>query len=240
MHAITQARKRGHSDIVSLLAAGGAALNPCSDEEKIHSDTTEQLQMSKSITVTRYRGGGSMLPDYTLVFRDFNTFVADVKLCCGCFYFEVEIISMETSSDHDFDDYVQFGCCTEGFEMKPVDQYNVEGVGDDASSWAVDGCRQMKWHLGDQEAFTSRWTSGDTIGFMLDMRVAGAAVMSINVNGNSDAPNGVAFTGIDAPYLCPALTGYGRFRLNFGDRPFAHKPSDINFTSVHAFHLRGL
>lgn len=239
VHAIIQARNRGHSEIVSFLTAGGAASHPGDDEEKMHSDTTARIEMSKMISITRHRGGGCMLPDYTLVFRDFNTFVADVKLCCGCFYFEVEIIQMESSAYVEFDDIVQFGCCTDGFEKKPADE-NCEGVGDDAWSWAVDGCRQLKWHVGEQGAFSSRWLNGDIIGFLLDMRIAAAAVMSINVNGSFDAPNGVAFSDIDAPYLSPAFTGYGRFRINLGDRPFAHEPSDANVTSVHAFHLQKL
>ena len=67
---------------------------------------------------------------------------------------------------------------------------------------------------------------------------AGAAALSVSVNGNFSAPNGPAFTAIEAPYLSPALTGLcGRYRLNFGDRPFAHSPPDNEeFVSVDDFH----
>ena len=240
MHAITQALKRGHSDIVSLLSAAGAALNPCEAEEKTHCDSAEQMKIAANIVVTRHRGEGCVQPEYTLVFRDFNTFVADVKLRGGCFYFEVEILAMENSfEDLGFDDIVQFGVCTDGFEASDANS-NSEGAGDDAWSWAVDGCRQTKWHLGAQGAFSSRWVTGDVIGFVLDMRVAAAAVMNISVNGSFAAPNGVAFSDVDAPYLSPAFSGYGRFRLNFGLRPFAHPPLDATVTSVHAFHLQNL
>ena len=233
---ITQAHNRGHSDIVSALAAGGAVLQPSDFDDKTHAETTAQLQMSNSIMVTRHQGGGYVLPDYTLTFRDFNTFVVDVRLCRGFFYFEVRVLEIESSSnDPEFDDIVQFGYCTDGFQKNPADQHNHEGVGDDASSWAVDGCRQRKWHRGEHHPFSSRWVNGDVIGFLLDMQIAGSAVMSISVNGVFDSPNGVAFSDIDAPYLSPAFTGDGRFRLNFGDRPFAHQPPDANVTSVHAF-----
>jgi hypothetical protein len=241
VYVMTQALKRGDDEIVSLLSAAGASLQPLEREEKIHADSTAEMQASKSILISRHRGGGFALPDYSLTFRDFNTFVADVKLCCGCFYFEVEIIRMECSfEDLQFDDLVQFGCCTDGFEMKSADHSNFEGVGDDAFSWAVDGCRQTKWHLGEQGAFSCRWKAGDVIGFLLDMRVVGSSVMSISVNGSFDAPNGAAFSDINAPYLSPAFSGYGCFRLNFGDRPFAHGPMDAIVTSVSAFHTQTL
>ena len=228
---ITQAHIRGHSNIVSALAAAGAVLHPSDFDDKTYSETTAQMQMSKSIIVNRHQGGGYVLPEYNLTFRDFNTFVADVRLCCGFFYFEVHVLEIESSSnDPEFDDIVQFGYCTDGFQKK-----DHEGVGDDASSWAVDGCRQRKWHRGVHHPFSSRWVIGDVIGFLLDMQIAGSAVMSISVNGVFDSPNGVAFSDIDAPYLSPAFTGDGRFRLNFGDRPFAHQPPDANVTSVHAF-----
>ena len=237
VHVMSQALKRGDAEIVSILSAAGAALHPLEYEEKIHADSTAQLQASKSIVVSRHRGGGCALPDYSLTFRDFNTFVADVKLSHGCFYFEVEIIRMECCFDDlQFGDYVQFGCCTDGFERKAADHSNFEGVGDDAFSWAVDGCRQTKWHLGEQGAFSCRWKAGDIIGFLLDMQAVGCAVMSTSVNGSFDAPNGVAFSDIDALYLSPAFSGYGCFRLNFGHRPFAHGPSDARVTSVNAFH----
>ena len=79
---------------------------------------------------------------------------------------------------------------------------------------------------------------GDVIGFAVDMRTAGAAVMSVSVNGSCIAPNCPAFTAIDAPYLSPALSASGgRYRLNLGDRPFAHAPTDDgHYVSVHAFH----
>ena len=182
------------------------------------------------VIITRHRGGGCAAADYSLQFRNFNTFTADVRLCGGCFYWEVEVV--------DIVGVVQFGVCTDGFEAR--EDAGGEGVGDDAWSWAADGVRLLKWHEGDQGAYGSAWAVGDIVGFAVDMRTAGAAVMSVFVNGSCAAPNGPAFTAIDAPYLSPALSASGgRYRLNLGHRPFAHAPhDDAHYVSVHAHHLQ--
>ena len=95
----------------------------------------------------------------------------------------------------------------------------------------------FKLHENDFSYFGTGWNVGDVIGFALDMRTAGAAVMSISVNGSFAAPNGVVFNSIDAPYLSPSFTGLwsSLYRVNFGDRPFAHAPPDDQHISVHAF-----
>jgi hypothetical protein len=178
--------------------------------------------------ITRHRGGGFAAPDYTLQFRfSFNTFVADVRLRGGCFYWELEVVEV--------DGVVQMGVCAEGFEMRR-DSEGI-GAGDDSLSWAVDGVRQLKWHDGEDGAYGSVWSVGDVIGFALDMRTARACIMSVSVNGSFASPNGPAYTSIDAPYLSPALTGQGgRYLLNLGNRQFAHGPPHKDFVSVHAFH----
>ena len=56
------------------------------------------------------------------------------------------------------------------------------------------------------------------------------------VNGSFAAPNGAAFSSIAAPFLSPALSGFGLYRVNFGERPFEHAPPDAEHVSVHAFH----
>ena len=55
------------------------------------------------------------------------------------------------------------------------------------------------------------------IGFALDERAAGSYVMSVSVDGSLVSPNGLPFSGIDAPFLSPALSGDGRDRASFGD-----------------------
>jgi hypothetical protein len=93
-----------------------------------------------------------------------------------------------------------------------------------------------KWHKGSSDCYGSVWAVGDVIGFAVDMRTAGAAVMRVSVNGSFGAPNGVAFSDINALFLSPAFSGDGRYRVNFGDRPFAHAPPEGEYTSVHDFH----
>ena len=204
------------------------ALSVAADDTNAHSDAASSLRDAGMIAITRHRGGGCAAPDYSLKFRNFNTFVAVVKLCCELFYWEVEVI--------DIVPVVQFGVCSEGFEKR--DDAAGDGTGDDAFSWAVDGARMCKWHQGDRHSYGSSWSAGDTIGFLLDMRTVGAAVLSVGVNGSFAAPNGVAFAAIGAPSLSPALSASGgRYRLNFGERPFAHTPCDVgDFVSVHAFY----
>ncbi len=204
------------------------ALSVADDDTNAHSDAAGCLRDAGMIAITRHRGGGCAAPDYSLKFRNFNTFVAVVKLCCKLFYWEVDVI--------DIVPVVQFGVCSEGFEKR--DDAAGDGTGDDAFSWAVDGARLCKWHQGDRHSYGSSWSAGDTIGFLLDMRTVGAAVLSVCVNGSFAAPNGVAFAAIGAPSLSPALSASGgRYRLNFGERPFAHRPCDVgDFVSVHAFY----
>jgi hypothetical protein len=197
-------------------------------DSSAHASAAHDMRDACGVVITRHRGGGCAAPDYSLQFRSFNTFTADVRLCGGCFYWEVEVV--------DIVGVVQFGVCTQGFEAR--EDAADEGVGDDAWSWAADGVRLLKWHE-DDHAYGSAWAVGDIIGFALDMRTAGAAAMSVSVNGNFDAPNGPAFTAIDAPYLSPALSASGGcYRLNLGNRPLVHAPPDDGeYMSVHVFHL---
>ena len=106
--------------------------------------------------------GGCAAPDYSLQFLDSNTFTADVRLCGGCFYWEVEVV--------DIVGVVQFGVCTEGFEA--LENSAGEGVGDDACSWAAGGVCLLKWHGSNKGADGSAWAVGDVIGFAVDMRTS--------------------------------------------------------------------
>lgn len=191
-----------------------------------HRAASQCMRDAGSVVIMCHRGGGCAAADYTLQFQSFNTFVADVKLSGGSFYFEMEVIEIVGGA-------VQFGCSSAGFEPRKV--AGGEGAGDDGSSWGVCGLRQEKWHAGEKFAFGSKWCVGDVIGFALDVRTAGSYAMSVSVNGSFVSPNGLAFSGIDAPFLSPALSGNGRYRVNFGDRPFAHAPPGPEFASVHEF-----
>ena len=226
--------EREHRQVFELLASLGAEGEETKAQKHSRLDAGHyaaiaQHRLSGRVVINRHRGGGYVTSDYEMLLQDFNTFVADVKLCGGCFYFELEVMELIG--------VMQFGFCTEGFE--PRRDPKGDGAGDDAWSWAVDGARLKKWHEGPSEGcFGSEWAVGDVIGFAVDMRTAGAAVMSVSVNGSFGAPNGVAFSDINAPFLSPAFSGDGQYRVNFGDRPLAHAPPEGEYTSVHDFHMQ--
>ncbi len=211
--------QEGHTDIAKILQSAVAAE---------HAAAIELHRTAGSVVVNRHRGGGCVTSDYLLQFesRGFNTFVADVRLCGGGFYLELQVVAIVGEP--------QFGFCTREFDSREDARW--EGVGDDAWSWAVDGVRQLKWHGGSESAYGCKWSVGDVIGLALDMRTAGVAVMSVSVNGSFAAPNGPAFTDMRAMHLSPAFSGDGRYRVNFGERPFVHAPPDAEYVSVHAFH----
>jgi tetratricopeptide (TPR) repeat protein len=190
-----------------------------------HAAAAQHFQKAGSVSISRHRGKGCAARDYMLQFVGFNTFVADVQLKSGCFYYEMLVVEIDGGA-------VQFGFCSDGFE--PREHAGGEGAGDDAWSWGVCGLRQLKWHAGSSAAFGSEWRVGDVIGFALDMRAAGGAVLSVSVNGSFAAPNGVAFSGINAFYLSPALSGNGRYQVNFGDRAFEHPLPSADFMSCQA------
>ena len=190
------------------------------------SSVVELHRAAGSVGINRHRGFGKLTADYLMQFQEFNTFAADAMLCGGCFYFELQVVQVVG--------VMQFGFFTQGYEQRRNPQD--EGVGDDQYSWAVDGARLQKWSNGESIDYGSKWAVGDVIGFSIDMRSQAAAVMSVSVNGNFAAPNGVAFDSIEAPYLTPAFSASsGQYRVNFGERPFAHAPIDGQYMSVHAF-----
>ena len=77
-----------------------------------HATAAERMRVAGSVVLTRHRGGGCAAFDYTLQFRcSFNTFVAGIRLCGGCFYWELEVVDIDAA-------VVQFGVCSEGFEAR--------------------------------------------------------------------------------------------------------------------------
>lgn len=221
----------------------------------LHDSCAAFHRSTGTVVLNRHRGKGCVTADYDMHFGFFNTFVADVKLYGGCFYFELEAKGPlgEDVDDDEYDD--QLGFCTHGFEAREEARKRSEdgSTRGDAACWGVGVNCCLNWskncdesgkllpdmafklHENDFSYFGTGWNVGDVIGFALDMRTAGAAVMSISVNGSFAAPNGVVFNSIDAPYLSPSFTGRGTYRVNFGDRPFAHAPPDAQHISVHAF-----
>jgi hypothetical protein len=300
-------------------------------EDKLaHDAACERHQQAGSVVIKRRIGAGFVTSDYIMQFRFFNSFVADVKLCGGCFYWEVEVVEFEVNGDAVRP--IRFGVCTDEFSQKSSNE-----AGSHASSWAIDGVNMLKWHAGYKQAYGKVWSPGDVIGFALDMSKAGTAcpdgstlvdvpaaaevtcsgeptassttwqnvsgnrvayrnsmsiedickavngpasglnvvaleqrigehknwikvevkdhgtkylpiqkngeklflckkngsVLNISINGTFDE---AAFTTIDSPVLSPAFSGHGKFRVNFGDRPFIHAPPNSKYVSVYDAH----
>jgi len=82
-----------------------------------------------------------------------------------------------------------------------------DGVGDDASSFAVDGSRGLKFHGGKEWKFPIQWKAGDRLGCRLHRKHSnennGDSSISFTVNGKE---TGVAFTNCGSKPLVPAFS----------------------------------
>jgi hypothetical protein len=158
-----------------------------------------------------------------MLFGNFNTFKADVKLSAAKFYYELHIQHVHGVA--------QFGWATEGFESSS--EYTGEGVGDNAFSWGFDGVRVSKWGDGSSSAFGVKWQEGDVLGLACDMVNKS---VSFSVNGSFEPPLGVAFQNIAADSIAPAFSASSGFKVvaNFGQLPLKHAPPDETSVSVHA------
>lgn len=103
-----------------------------------------------------------------------------------------------------------------------------EGVGDDASSWAIDGYRQARWHKGIRTPWNiGPWRAGDVVCCAIDLN---NSIMRFALNGNwsdQDAP----FYGFNIPSdhgVAPAasFSRNEKLRFNFGapGTPFKYGP----------------
>ena len=147
--------------------------------------------------------------------------------------YEIEIVELDSTP--------QFGFASASFERQRGKTGN--GVGDDDSSWAVDGVRQQAWHKLDGKTYACEWKAGDVVGLACDLE---AMQVLVSVNGSFDAPNGFVFeldAGAAEGGLFPAMTGSsGSARCNLGARPFIHAPPTpdfspfVRFEGFHAQH----
>ena len=145
---------------------------------------------------------GALYEDYSIVFENFNTFRADVKLSAGKFYYELDIKHIQGVA--------QFGWATQGFNSKcssstftgwglesstkspgkgfeSSTEYTGEGVGDNAFSWGFDGVGVSKWGDDSSSAFGVKWQEGDVLGLACDMVNKN---VSFSVNGSFEPPLG--------------------------------------------------
>ena len=168
---------------------------------------------------------GRIFPNGTVRFHSFNTFIGDVQLNDGKYYYEIDVYSVPN--------YTQFGWASSvGFD--PVEGYTGNGVGDDKASWGFDGHRKEAWH-GGSKAFGKAWNVGDTLGLAIDL-VSASKTVSFSVNGDFSSPCGEAYTNIVIPagsWIRPAFTAQtGKYRVNFGDRPLKYAPPDSTHVAV--------
>jgi hypothetical protein len=181
-----------------------------------------------------------------VLFREFATVRAGHCMCPSgsAAYYELQVVCMGEGP--------QWGFCSEAFEQEHGHSGN--GVGDNLSSWGVDGHRLLKWHI-DNTAFGGRkWQDGDVIGLACDLRTqrgvskemqmnasdtcdqiqqesAGGESIWVSLNGDFSPPYGVAF------HLPQGLSGLfaafsfqrGAVRCNLGEEPFEYAPPGEGF-----------
>lgn len=164
-------------------------------------------QMSKTAPTT-----------YTIKMSDYQTWLARRHgRTTGQLYFEASF------PGHRMPNCPQLGVTDSGFEI--TQEPSKDGVGDDTSSWAVDGHRGLKWHDGSH-AFgeAGAWVVGMVIGIAIDFGKDGAC-FRYTCNGDWTSPTAVVFENMKFRVcLYPAVTGsYGKISMNLGG-PFKYEP----------------
>ncbi len=227
----------GHSTIVVMLKEHMVQV-------KQLKQLTERVQKAwwdaGNVVVLDHVDSGTLYEDYSMLFGNFNTFKADVKLSGGKFYYELEIKHIKGVA--------RFGWATEGFERR-TESTNLagwqEGVGDDAFSWGFDGVQVSKWGKTSSGDFGVEWQEGDVVDFGVEWQegdVLGLAcdmvnkTVSFSVNGSFEPPLGLAFQNISAHSIAPAFSASRGFKVvaNFGQLSLKHAPPDETYVSVHA------
>jgi hypothetical protein len=216
--ALDLALANGHEEAAALLRSHNAL-----EGKQLNERVQKAWRDAGKVVVLEHVGSGALYQDYTILFANFNTFKADVKLSAGKFYYELHIKHIQGIA--------QFGWATEGFESST--EYTGEGVGDNAFSWGFDGVRVSKWGDGSDSAFGVKWQEGDVLGLACDMVNKS---VSFSVNGSFEPPLGLAFQNIAAHSIAPAFTAERGFKVvaNFGQLPLKHAPPDETYVSVHA------
>jgi len=107
-----------------------------------------------------------------------SVLVEGVSLSSGRWYYECELRTAGV---------MQVGWADTLFSG---DSGDGDGVGDDAHSWAFDGCRQQKWTAGEGQEYGLAWHAGDVVGCMLDID---RGEISFSLNGQD---MGCAYEGL--------------------------------------------
>ncbi len=249
------AAEKGITDEIAARIAAGQDVNACNEEGRTALDLAlaedheeaaavlrshnalEGKQLNErvhkawrdagNVVVLDHVASGTLYEDYTMLFGNFNTFKADVKLSAGKFYYELHIKHIRGQA-------ALFGWATKDFASSPSLDGEEQLVGGNAFSWGIDGVRVVKC-ANDVEgsAFGVEWKEDDVLGLACDMVNKS---VSFSVNGSFEPPLGLAFQTIAADSIAPAFTASSGFKVvaNFGQLPLKHAPPDETYVSVHA------
>jgi len=197
------------------------------EEAKKQAALVEQtFRDNHTVVLTNHKGRGEIKQDYSVKFDNFNTFKAEVQLSSGRWYYEIEVVKIES--------VCQFGWATAGFDA--TEEPRGQGVGDDTVSWGFDGIRRNLWgdnqsgQSPDDNSYGPEWNNGDVLGLAVDVDQKS---LSFFVNG---IPLGIAFSDISLPagWIAPAISAQGgSYKINFGERPFKFTPPE-SYAAVHS------
>ncbi len=175
------------------------------------------------------------------LFREPATVRAGHCLCPSgsAAYYELQVVCMG--------DCPQWGFCSEVFEQ--IDGHSYDGVGDDDSSWGVDGQHLLKLHEGRSTFGGRKWQDGDVIGLACDLRTdtdtsdqaqaesAGGGSIWVSLNGDFSPPYGLAFhlpQGLGGLFAAFTMD-CGAVRCNLGEEPFKYAPPGEGFMPMCSF-----
>ncbi|KAG7352576.1 telomere stability protein [Nitzschia inconspicua] len=117
---------------------------------------------------------------------------ATVSTCC---YYEVTLITGGLAQ-------IGWACLSGETETFQPNNETGDGVGDDPSSFGVDGSRSLKFHDGKEWSYPIEWKAGDCLGCLLECDNSEMTKLSFSVNGKD---LGFAFT-TSLRHLIPAFS----------------------------------
>ena len=118
------------------------------------------------------------------------------KTSPSSYYYEVTLVSGGLAQ-------IGWACLVDGEGSSAFAPSNDlgDGVGDDTSSFAVDGSRGLKFHAGNEWKFPIEWKGGDRLGSRLDIETGN---ISFTLNGKD---LGIAFTNTKSSmHMVPAFS----------------------------------
>uniref|UniRef100_A0A8R1HJ72 RING-type E3 ubiquitin transferase n=1 Tax=Caenorhabditis japonica TaxID=281687 RepID=A0A8R1HJ72_CAEJA len=132
----------------------------------------------------------------------------------GCWYYEATVLTSGV---------MQIGLATKRSRFLNHEGY---GIGDDASSVAYDGCRQLVWHNAKSLKHEhDNWQPGDVVGILLDIP-NGEVIFSLNGTRLKEANS--EFLSNRQPsegvFAAASFMSFQQCRFNFGATRFKHNP----------------